>query len=222
MFYLPFIKTIIKIGIINTKNTPTSKLFNKYGGFTALGTIFYKLYVEPLKYKQLLLYSSICKIRNILNIDHASNQEITIQLTDIQSRLQKLIQSIDDSNSEIEEDVSTLDNSKQDIDIPIQSHIIFPHFIIYPQKKRDDEEIYLLSCNLSKFLGIKMGATCMSLDKITDTFIKFVNANLVVKNDTLLMIPSVKELFGITDNSHKIKISECCFYLKPHLKNKTQ
>ena len=29
-------------GIINTKNTPTSKLFNKYGGFTALGTIFYK------------------------------------------------------------------------------------------------------------------------------------------------------------------------------------
>jgi hypothetical protein len=190
--------------------------------FSFLGTIFYKLYVEPLKYKQLLLYSSICKIRNILNIDHASNQEITIQLTDIQSRLQKLIQSIDDSNSEIEEDVSTLDNSKQDIDIPIQSHIIFPHFIIYPQKKRDDEEIYLLSCNLSKFLGIKMGATCMSLDKITDTFIKFVNANLVVKNDTLLMIPSVKELFGITDNSHKIKISECCFYLKPHLKNKTQ
>lgn len=189
--------------------------------FSFLGTIFYKIYVEPLKYKQLLLYSSICKIRNILTIDNDSNQEITIQLNDIQSRLQKIIKIMDEFDSEIEEDVSTLDKYEQDSDIPIQSHITFPHFIIYPPKKRDDEETYLLSCNLSKFLGVKMGATCTSLNNITDTFIKFVNANLVVKNDTLLMIPSVKELFGITDNDIKIKISECYLYLKPHLKNKT-
>lgn len=29
-------------GIINTKNSPTPSQFNKYGGFTALGTVFYK------------------------------------------------------------------------------------------------------------------------------------------------------------------------------------
>lgn len=179
--------------------------------FSFLGTIFYKVYVEPLQHKQLLLYSSMCKIRNILAIDDDSNEKITKQLIDIQSRLQKLIKIMDESNSTIKEETHEL---------PPQNHIIFPHFMIYPAKSQNYKESYLLSCNLSKFLDLKLGTTYLNLDDIKNIFINHIIRNNLVKDNELIMKPNIEELFGITDNTYKLKLSECEHYLRPHLKNK--
>ncbi len=213
------------IDIIDSLFDATFEAVYIFCWFSFLGTIFYEVYVLPLNNNQILLYSFICKIRNILFIDKDSNKQIKKQLTDIQCQLQKLINQIEkyemDKENETQEENEKQEKNNDNLMLS-KKHILFPHFMIYSSKMKNCKESYLLSYNLSNFLGLNSGTTCTSIDSIKNIFIDFVKTNNFVKNDELIMAPIIKELFGILDDNCKLKLTDCESYLKPHLKNKTK
>jgi hypothetical protein len=190
--------------------------------FSFLSTIFYNIYIIPLKYKQYILYSSIIKIRNILNSNYVIDEELSKQLYSIQEGIQFINNKLDKKwqrkyeCNHIEENI--VDNCS---DLPEQTHITFPHFLIISTNICRDPTICLLSCGLSSILGLDLG-TCLSLDSVKKRFISYIETNKLINNDKIILNSNLKQLFGImTDdnNNYVLKLSDYELYLTPHLKN---
>lgn len=195
--------------------------------FSFLGSIFYNAFIQPLKYRQFILYRSICKLRNIIHIDknmyEQDDKEVTTQLFEIRNRLQDILCKLDKDELI---DYSLSDNETNTI--PPQTHITFPHFMIIPSTLCKEPTTCLISHVMSNMLGLDIGY-CMTFDLLKKRFITYIENNNLVKNDILILNLNLKQLFGILnppDNltssnniNYKLKLSECESYLRPHVKN---
>lgn len=195
--------------------------------FSFLGSIFYNAFIQPLKINQHILYRSICKIRNIINIDkniyEQDDKEVTTQLFEIQNILQDILCKL--NKDKLIDDSLSVNESNA---VPPQTHITFPHFMIIPSTLCKEPTTCLISNVMSNMLGLDVGY-CMTFDNLKKRFITYIENNNLVKNDILVLNLNLKQLFGISNPTdklsssnninYKLKLSECESYLRPHVKN---
>jgi hypothetical protein len=190
--------------------------------FSFLSTIFYKIYILPIKYKQSILYYSICKIRHILTYDHVIDEEIKTHLIKLQEGIEIINNKLDKTYSKkydynFKEEVINESSSN----LPPQTHVTFPHFLIISTNTCRDPTICLLSGGLSSILGLDLG-TCLSLESVNKRFINYLETNKLIQNNNIILNSSLKQLFGISSNdefNYKLNLCDYELYLKYHLKN---
>lgn len=189
--------------------------------FSFLAYIFHKTYIQPLNYKQYLLFRSINKIRNIIDIDCVPDEELTNQLIEIQYTLHKVINKLNVlTNKKVKKVVKSEFGPDDTYSLPPQTHIVFPHFMIMPANLCKVPNVCLLSCDLSNLLGLDLGS-CLTVEGTIKRFVSYIETNKLEDNDILILNSNLKQLFGIIgdDNiNYKLKLSNCEIYLAPHLK----
>jgi hypothetical protein len=190
-----------------------------FSWFLLLWTIFYKEFIVPLKRKQTLLNYAIYTIRNKIISYKDLNKQLTIQLLEIQEEIQLITHKLEKKHSKKREsnheDITT---SNISIELPPQKDIIFPHFFIITTSNYRDPTIGVISNALANLLDLIAG-TALPLEDVKKKFIIYIQNNKLVKNDIIILNSSLMNLFNITHNNYKLKLSDCETYIKPHLKN---
>jgi hypothetical protein len=179
--------------------------------FMFLGTIFYEIFIIPLKRKLAVLYYVV---HNTNKNNNSFNQTITNKLIDIQDRIQLISDKLE-KNEDNTEEINHIGNLNE---LPPQTHITFPHFLIISTSVCRDPTICLLSGALSSLLGVDLG-TCLAFEAAKKRFIIYIENNKLVKNDILILNSTLMNLFNITHNNYTLKLSDCETFIKPHLKN---
>jgi peptidoglycan hydrolase-like protein with peptidoglycan-binding domain len=211
-----------------------------------------------LEGKQEILYQAIGKLRNIIEIDKDFSNDQTEQLKEIKKEIQAINKILnikqtkyDDEDEDEDEDEddeeSTSDSNDQESDdtipspknkpaLPVQNHIVFPHFFIlndknFKQKKISDntyelrfigDDLRVISNQLAKFIKVKVG-TCMEFEEAYNYVYNYIQENDIINisEDTQLC-----RLFGITGNedyecSDSMIIKVLKKMLEPHFKKIT-
>jgi peptidoglycan hydrolase-like protein with peptidoglycan-binding domain len=203
-----------------------------------------------LENKQELLYQAITKVRNIINIDNDLTNDQTEQLKEIKKEIQAINKILnikhnasdddddDESNSDSngEESDDTIPSPKNKPALPVQNHIIFPHFFVlndknFKQKKISDDtyelrfigdDLRVISNQLAKFIKVKVG-TCMEFEEAYNYVYNYIQENDIIdiSEDAQLC-----RLFGITGNedyeySDSMIIKVLKKMLEPHFKKIT-
>jgi peptidoglycan hydrolase-like protein with peptidoglycan-binding domain len=199
-----------------------------------------------LEGKQEILYQAIGKLRNIIEIDKDFSNDQTEQLKEIKKEIQAINKILnikpsndtdddnDESNSQESDD--TIPSPKNKPALPVQNHIVFPHFFIlndknFKQKKISDDtyelrfigdDLRVISNQLAKFIKVKVG-TCMEFEEAYNYVYNYIQENDIIdiSEDTQLC-----RLFGITGNedyeySDSMIIKVLKKMLEPHFKKIT-
>lgn len=221
--------------------------------FFFLAREFYKIFVYPIRFeintlktKQDILYKSIKKLKNIIDIDIDTAEELATNFNslkqDIDSiyiafgkRLDKLEEqcfasetntSEENSDDEEEETNFNILNTIPTKDIlPMQNHITFPHFTIYKNnlnkyKTKDHKSIpKIMSYQLSEFLGIETGNP-MFVEEIHNAVETYIKKHIPIsKNNKIKIVPKIQKLFGISENEdYEITMENLYKFIEPHLK----
>lgn len=184
-----------------------------------LWTIIYKEFIVPLKRKQALLNYTIYTVRNKINSYKLLNKQLITQLLEIQEEIQLITHNLEKKHSKKRkfnsEDIST---SNISIELPPQKDIIFPHFFIITTSNYRDPTIGVISNALANILDLIAG-TALPLEDVKKKFIIYIQNNKLVKNDIIILNSALMNLFNITHNNYKLKLSDCETYIKPHIKN---
>jgi hypothetical protein len=184
-----------------------------------LWTIIYKEFIVPLKRKQALLNYAIYTVRNKINSYKLLNKQLITQLLEIQEEIQLITHNLEKKHSKKRkfnsEDIST---SNISIELPPQKDIIFPHFFIITTSNYRDPTIGVISNALANILDLIAG-TALPLEDVKKKFIIYIQNNKLVKNDIIILNSALMNLFNITHNNYKLKLSDCETYIKPHIKN---
>jgi peptidoglycan hydrolase-like protein with peptidoglycan-binding domain len=199
-----------------------------------------------LEGKQEILYQAIGKLRNIIEIDKDFSNDQTEQLKEIKKEIQAINKILnikpsndtdddnDESNSQESDD--TIPSPKNKPALPVQNHIVFPHFFVlndknFKQKKISDDtyelrfigdDLRVISNQLAKFIKVKVG-TCMEFEEAYNYVYNYIQENDIINisEDTQLC-----RLFGITGNedyeySDSMIIKVLKKMLEPHFKKIT-
>ena len=195
--------------------------------------------VITLEIKQDILHKAIEKVRNIINIDNELCNEQSEQLVEIKKEIQAINKILNKEKDELDldqESDESIPSPKNKLALPVQNHIIFPHFFVlnnknFKQKKLSDDtyelrfignDLRVISNQLAKFMNVKNG-TCMEFQ---DAYLEVYN--YIQEND----INDISEdqrlcrLFGITGNedyeySDSMIIKVVKKMLEPHFKTIT-
>jgi peptidoglycan hydrolase-like protein with peptidoglycan-binding domain len=203
-----------------------------------------------LEGKQDILYQAIGKLKNIIEIDKDLSNDQIEQLKEIKKEIQAINKILnikpsndtddddDESNSDSngEESDDTIPSPKNKPALPVQNHIVFPHFFIlndknFKQKKISDntyelrfigDDLRIISNQLAKFIKVKVG-TCMEFEEAYNYVYNYIQENDIIdiSEDTQLC-----RLFGITGNedyeySDSMIIKVLKKMLEPHFKKIT-
>jgi peptidoglycan hydrolase-like protein with peptidoglycan-binding domain len=207
-----------------------------------------------LEGKQEILYQAIGKLRNIIEIDKDFSNDQTEQLKEIKKEIQAINKILnikqtkyEDEDEAEDDDESNCDSNDQESDdtipspknkpaLPLQNHIVFPHFFIlngkYIKQTKLSHDTYqlrfigddlrIISNQLAKFMRVKLG-TCMEFDDVYDYVYKYIQENEItnISDDAQL-----SRLFGITENedyeySDSMLIKVLKKMMEPHFKKIT-
>lgn len=201
-----------------------------------------------LENKQEILYQALGKIRNIIEIDKDLSNDQTEQLKQIKKEIQAInkILNIKQSNDTDDDDEDDESNSQESDDtipspknkpaLPVQNHIVFPHFFILNDKNLKQtkishdtyqlrfigDDLRIVSNQLARFMKVKLG-TCLEFDEAYDYVYNYIQENEItnISEDTQL-----SRLFGMTENedyeySDSILIKVLKKMLEPHFKKIT-
>ena len=204
--------------------------------------------IKILENKQDILYQAIGKLKNIIEIDKDLSNDQIEQLKEIKKEIQAINKILnikpsndtddDESNSDSygEESDDTISSPKNKPALPVQNHIVFPHFFIlndknFKQKKISDntyelrfigDDLRVISNQLAKFIKVKVG-TCMEFEEAYNYVYNYIQENDIIdiSKDTQLC-----RLFGITGNedyeySDSMIIKVLKKMLEPHFKKIT-
>ena len=197
-----------------------------------------------LEKKQEILYKAIGKLRNIIEIDKDLSNEQNEQLKQIKKEIKainKILQiqhrdteSVSDASEEDSDDI--IESQKNKPALPVQNHIVFPHFFILNDKNLKQtklthdtyqlrfigDDLRIISNQLAKFMKVKFG-TCMEFDEAYDYVYNYIQENEItnISEDTQL-----SRLFGMTENedyeySDSMLIKVLKKMLEPHFKKIT-
>jgi hypothetical protein len=204
-----------------------------------------------LENKQEILYQAIGKLRNIIEIDKDLSNDQTEQLKQIKKEIQSINKILnikqtkyEDEDEDEDEDESNSDSNGQESDdtvpspknkpaLPVQNHIVFPHFFILNDKNFKQtklthdtyqlrfigDDLRIISNQLAKFMRVKLG-TCMEFDEAYDYVYNYIQENEItnISEDAQL-----SRLFGITENedyeySDSMLIKVLKKMMEPHFK----
>ena len=199
------------------------------------------LKTKCLEDKQEILYQAMGKLKNIINIDNDLSIEQTEQLNQIQQEINAINKILnikqpdadDESNISEGESDESIPSPKNKPALPVQNHIVFPHFFIlndknFQQRKLTNstyqlrfigDDLRIISNQLAKFMGVKVG-TCIEFDEAYDVVYKYIQENEItnISEDNQL-----SRLFGITENedyeySDSMLIKVLKKMIEPHFK----
>jgi|LakMenEpi03Aug12_release.lakeMendotaPanAssembly.Ray.scaffolds.fasta_scaffold171030_4 hypothetical protein len=198
-----------------------------------------------LENKQEILYQAIGKLRNIIEIDKDLSNDQTGQLKEIKKEIQAINKILnikqtkyededeDEEESNSEESDDTIPSPKNKPALPVQNHIVFPHFFILNDKNFKQtklthdtyqlrfigDDLRIISNQLAKFMRVKLG-TCMEFDEAYDYVYNYIQENEItnISEDAQL-----SRLFGITENedyeySDSMLIKVLKKMMEPHFK----
>jgi hypothetical protein len=198
-----------------------------------------------LEGKQEILYQAIGKLRNIIEIDKDFSNDQTEQLKEIKKEIQAINKILnikqtkyededeDEEESNSEESDDTIPSPKNKPALPVQNHIVFPHFFILNDKNFKQtklthdtyqlrfigDDLRIISNQLAKFMRVKLG-TCMEFDEAYDYVYNYIQENEItnISEDAQL-----SRLFGITENedyeySDSMLIKVLKKMMEPHFK----
>jgi hypothetical protein len=198
-----------------------------------------------LENKQEILYQAIGKLRNIIEIDKDLSNDQTGQLKEIKKEIQAINKILnikqtkyededeDEEESNSEESDDTIPSPKNKPALPVQNHIVFPHFFILNDKNFKQtklthdtyqlrfigDDLRIISNQLAKFMRVKLG-TCMEFDDVYNYVYNYIQENEItnISDDAQL-----SRLFGITENedyeySDSMLIKVLKKMMEPHFK----
>jgi len=175
---------------------------------------------DELNKKQDILFNAIHMLKSIVDIDKETQKELSNVLSKLQTQLEKVEQKLEKLTTDVKHDIDKVDNQTQDN----QTHITFPHFVMFNDSNYEVSRTNSLGCNvrllkpdtrlisdqLVKILHKEIG-TCMTFpDVYTQISLNF-NAN------NKLFETKLRNLFGINED-YKMTDEILAKYICTHLK----
>ena len=197
---------------------------------------FIKEEIRVLNKKQDILFEAIKKLKNIIDIDSCVVEDlknkITRELEKINCGVKRMDSSDEKENKEEKENKGEKENKEEEILIenniengvyPIQSHISFPHYIIYSSimnksksKVISKDGSKILSKQLCDFLSCEHGTT-MGIRDVSNSVLEL--CNVKKRTGKIQMTQKLRKLFGIMKHEdYEVTVDNLLIFLEPHLK----